>query len=267
MGEELYTQTALRGYDPRAFTLFAFGGAGPVHAVAMAEYADVAAVMTFPFGSEFNAFGQSALSIEQTYEQSHTIVLYEPVRQAFLEDPSRYNAVTERLLALAWRDMAEEGFEGEPALRLELEMAYSGQHHAVRHRGAPLRLDDAAAIRQLASDFNATFAETYGAGTVNPGGGIEVRLFKLSATYPFETVRRAPAATRAPAASPKASRDCYWTSPDPVPTPVFDRSGLPPGQEVPGPALLEDVDTVIAVNPGWVYRVGDDLSGTLRRAR
>ena len=144
-------------------------------------------------------------------------------------------------------------------------MAYSGQHHAVRHRGAPLHLEDAAAIERLASDFNATFAETYGAGTVNPGGGIEVRLFKLSATYPFETARRAPVAATMPAASPKGSRDCCWSSPAPVATPVFDRSALPPGQEIHGPALIEDVDTVIAVDPGWRYRVGDDLSGTLRR--
>jgi N-methylhydantoinase A/acetophenone carboxylase len=265
MGEELYKQTALRGYDPRGFTLFAFGGAGPVHAVSMAEYADVARVMTFPFGSEFNAFGQSALSIEQTYEQSHTIVLFDPVRQAFLEDPSRYNAITARLLELAGRDMAEEGFEGQPDLRLELEMAYSGQHHAVRHRGAPLRLDDAAALRQLASDFNVTFAETYGAGTVNPGGGIEVRLFKLSATYPLAAARRQATVAAGDPAQPKAVRPCSWASPEPVETPVFDRAALPPGQVVAGPALLEDVDTVIAVNPGWSYRVGADLSGTLER--
>jgi N-methylhydantoinase A/oxoprolinase/acetone carboxylase beta subunit len=265
MGEELYKQTALRGHDPRAFTLFAFGGAGPVHAVSMAEFADVAQVMTFPFGSEFNAFGQSALGIEQTYEQSRTIVLFDPVRQAFLEDPSDYNAITTRLLELASRDMAEEGFAGDPGLRLELEMAYSGQHHAVRHRRAPLRLDGPEAIRGLAADFNQTFTETYGAGTVNPGGGIEVRLFKLTATYAMETARRDPSGRPGGPAAPKALRACCWTTSEPLDTPVFDRPSLPAGQVVQGPALIEDVDTVIAVNPGWSYEVGADLSGTLRR--
>ncbi len=266
MGEELYKETALKGHDPRTFTLFAFGGAGPVHAVSMAEYADVAQVMTFPYGSEFNAFGQSALSIEQTYEQSHTIVLFDPVRQAFLADPSRYNQITERLLELARRDMAEEGFEGQPALRLELEMAYAGQHHAVRHRSAPLRLDDGTDIEQLASDFNATFAEHYGAGTVNPGGGIEVRLFKLTATYRFEAAaRRDQTAHDARPAAPKGTRACHWSDAGPVETPVYDRPALAAGQVVTGPALLEDVDTVIAINPGWSYLVGEDYSGLLRR--
>ena len=266
MGEELYKETALKGHDPRTFTLFAFGGAGPVHAVSMAEYADVAQVMTFPYGSEFNAFGQSALSIEQTYEQSHTIVLFDPVRQAFLADPSRYNQITQRLLELARRDMAEEGFEGEPALRLELEMAYAGQHHAVRHKSAPLRLDDGTDIEQLASDFNATFAEHYGAGTVNPGGGIEVRLFKLTATYRFEAAaRRDRTAHDARPAAPKGTRACHWTDAGPVETPVYDRPALAAGQVVTGPALLEDVDTVIAINPGWSYLVGEDYSGLLRR--
>ena len=267
MGEELYKQTALKGYDPRGFTLFAFGGAGPVHAVSMAEYADVAGVMTFAYGSAFNAFGQSALSIEQTYEQSHTIVLFNAVSQTFLADPTRYNQVTDHLLELARRDMAEEGFEGELELRLELEMAYSGQHHAVRHRSAPLRLPDDAAIARLASDFNATFAEHYGAGTVNPGGGIEVRLFKLTATYPFDAaVRRDRSERPAVPGTPKGSRPCWWTDATAVQTPVFDRAGLSAGQVVAGPALLEDVDTVIAVNPGWSYQVGEDDSGLLRRA-
>jgi N-methylhydantoinase A/oxoprolinase/acetone carboxylase beta subunit len=100
---------------------------------------------------------------------------------------------------------------------------------------------------------------------VNPGGGIEVRLFKLSATYPLESVRRdAPGGGGEPA-RPKGSRPCCWTSAEPADTPVFDRAALPPGQLVTGPALIEDVDTVIAVSPGWTYLVGDDLSGTLRR--
>ena len=266
MGEELYKQTALKGHDPRTFTLFAFGGAGPVHAVSMAEYADVVQVMTFPYGSEFNAFGQSALSIEQTYEQSHTIILFNPVSQAFLADPARYNEITERLLELAQRDMAEEGFDAAPELRLELEMAYAGQHHAVRHRSAPLRLPDAAAIERLASDFNTTFAEHYGAGTVNPGGGIEVRLFKLTATHRFEAaVRRDRSQHPAVPGSPKGTRPCYWGVPTAVETPVFDRAALSAGQVVVGPALLEDVDTVIAVNPGWSYLVSEDYSGILRR--
>ena len=65
--------------------------------------------------------------------------------------------------------------------------------------------------------------------------------------------------------APKGSRTCYWTDPTPVETPVFDRPALAAGQVVTGPALLEDVDTVIAVNPGWQYEVGDDHRGILRR--
>jgi N-methylhydantoinase A/oxoprolinase/acetone carboxylase beta subunit len=156
-------------------------------------------------------------------------------------------------------------------------MAYSGQHHAVRHRSAPIRLEDDAAIRRLAEDFNVTFAEHYGPGTVNPGGGIEVRLFKLTATYRFEAASRleatsrgegAPGAERASStqpARPKGTRACCWTDPVPAETPVFDRAALAAGQVVEGPALLEDVDTVVAVNPGWSYLVGDDQRGILRR--
>ena len=108
MGQEIYRQTALKGYDPREFTMLAFGGAGPVHACDVADYSDVSGILTFPQGSEFNAFGVSTMPVLQSYERTRAVELYDG--DAFAEDGEDFNAVVRDLVELAERDMAEEGF-------------------------------------------------------------------------------------------------------------------------------------------------------------
>jgi N-methylhydantoinase A/oxoprolinase/acetone carboxylase beta subunit len=74
-------------------------------------------------------------------------------------------------------------------------------------------------------------------------------------------------ASRADAAgdSAKGERECRWGD-EFVPTPVHDRRRLRPGFAIAGPALIEDVDTVVAVSPGWVYEMDDRMAGHMRRA-
>ena len=89
MGQEIYRQTALKGYDPRDFTMFAFGGAGPVHACDVAEHADVGSIMTFPQGSEFNAFGVGTMAVLQTYERTRMVELFDG--DDFTDDLETFN--------------------------------------------------------------------------------------------------------------------------------------------------------------------------------
>jgi N-methylhydantoinase A/acetophenone carboxylase len=268
MGQEIFKRTALKGHDPRDFAMFAFGGAGPVHAAEVAGHAEVGEVLTFPFGPEFNAFGAAAMDVVQSYERTHRMLLYDPVRDRWLEDLDGFNRVVDELLELAARDLAEEGFhQGETAFELELDMNYAGQQHTVRHTAPSLRLDGPAAVRRLAETFNQTFAGVYGAGAAHPEGGIQIQLFKLTATATLakpDLVERE-AEPGPPAA--KGTRDCWWPSAGPLPTPVYERRLVGPGARLQGPALLEDVETVVAVPPGWVYAADRLLTGRLTRSR
>ncbi|MCY3616730.1 MAG: hydantoinase/oxoprolinase family protein, partial [Acidimicrobiaceae bacterium] len=108
MGQEIYRQTALEGHDPRDFAMFAFGGAGPVHAAAVADYADVRTVATFPHGSEFNAYGVATMPVMQTYERTHMVQLFDG--DSYTDAADAFNEVVRGLVSLAERDMAEEGF-------------------------------------------------------------------------------------------------------------------------------------------------------------
>ncbi|MGH9152555.1 MAG: hydantoinase/oxoprolinase family protein [Acidimicrobiales bacterium] len=266
MGQEIYKQTALKGHDPRDLTMFAFGGAGPVHACDVAEYADIATVLTFPFGSEFNAYGASTMDIVQSYERTHRIALFDALRHRWFDDVTTFNGIVADLLAFAARDLEEEGFSlHDVRYELELDMNYTGQQHTVRHPCGWTTVSAPEDLVALGDAFNASFAAVYGEGTTHPEGGIEIQLFKVTATAGLHHDPPAPPPPGATgAADPgRGERSCIWAAGDPVTTPVYDRRLLRAGDVVAGPALLEDVDTVVAVAPGWTYRVDEWLTGHL----
>ncbi len=268
MGQEIYKQTALKGQDPADFVMFAFGGAGPVHACDIAEYADVTHIMTFSFGSEFNAYGAACMNIMQTYERTHRVQLYDPVRDHWLDDVDEFNGIVDDLLAFAARDLAEEGFsQAEVEFQLELDMNYGGQQHTVRQEMSGLHLGSDADGRALAEAFNRTFADVYGEGATHQEGGIEIQLFKLTAMAPLEQPpsRVLTSSQDSAGDSSKGERLCRWGD-DFVSTPVHDRRRLEAGWSIAGPALIEDVDTVVAVSPGWTYDMDERMAGHLRRA-
>ena len=271
MGQEIYRQTALEGHDPRDFTMFAFGGAGPVHAAAVAGYADVGTVATFPHGSEFNAYGVATMPVMQTYERTRMVQLFDG--DAYTDVGADFNEVVRALVALAERDMAEEGFGLDSVtLRLELDMNYGGQHHTVRLGSPRLFLESADDTVAVCDAFNEVFAAAYGAGSIHPYGGILVQLFRLvaGAAGLCLEARPRPVAVAAGngaadngAAGSAAGREVCWPGAGLLPTPVHDRASLPDGFSAEGPALMEDVDTVVAVPPGWLYALDEQRTGWL----
>lgn len=267
MGQEIYKQTALKGHDPRDLTMFAFGGAGPVHACDIADYADITSVLTFPFGSEFNAYGASTMDIVQSYERTHRILLFDAQHQRWFDDVATFNGIIAELLAFAARDLEEEGFPlDDVRYELELDMNYMGQQHTVRHQCRRTTLDRPEDFPALGEAFNASFAAVYGEGTPHPEGGIEIQLFKVTATAGlFHNPPVPPPSGTGQGGAERGERTCTWGEGGPVATPVYDRRRMEPGYLLAGPALLEDVDTVVAVAPGWSYGMDEWLTGHLRR--
>ena len=269
MGQEIYRQTALEGHDPRDFTMFAFGGAGPVHAAAVAGYADVGTVATFGHGSEFNAYGVATMGVMQTYERTRMVQLFDG--DAYTDAGAEFNEVVRALVALAERDMAEEGFGPDSVtLRLELDMNYGGQHHTVRLESPRMFLEGDDDTVAVCDSFNTVFAAAYGAGSTHPYGGILVQLFRLVAGasgYQLEARPRPVGAIAGNGTSPGHTfREVCWPGAGPLPTPLHDRAGLPDGFSAEGPALMEDVDTVVAVPPGWSYALDEQRTGWLTSA-
>ncbi|MDP2728763.1 MAG: hydantoinase/oxoprolinase family protein [Dehalococcoidia bacterium] len=267
MGQEVYKQTALKGYDPREFVLFAFGGAGPVHCCGYAEYADVSKIITFPFGSVFNAFGASTMDILQTYEKSQRFLIYDPQSQSYVSDYSVFNQVVRELKVTALKDMREEGFDlNMLSFSLELDMRYARQIHSLRFTSPRLKIENAEDAAAVCDAFQAAFAEAYSKAAAFPEGGMEINNFKLNAMafLPKPELPAFEPRGESPASALKGERSVFW---DPVtgflPTPVYEHGLLECGNEVPGPALIEAIDTVYVIPQGKRFMVDRYLNGLI----
>jgi N-methylhydantoinase A len=264
MGQEIYRIAALSsGMDPREFTIFAFGGAGPVHASGFAAAADVATVATFEFGSVAGAFGTLTLDVLQIYEKTHSAVVYSSAEHDYVEAAiPELNAAVRDLVAEAARDMDEEGFELDRiSYRLEVLLRFGQQRHFLSIESAKLEFATADDLRRLVDAFTAEYARAYGRGAVFLEAGVEVFGLRLNAIALREKPDHLGTHTAAGAGAGdghKGSRRAYWgPTAGTVETPVHDRGGIAVDRSIEGPALIESVDTVCVVPPGWSYRIDE----------
>lgn len=262
MGLEIHKETVLKGYDPRDFTVFAMGGAGPVHCCGYTAAANMKEVVVFPFSSAFCAFGSSAMDVLHVYERSHRITLLKPSEpNSWLTDGGPFNSVVEELCDQARRDFSGEGFDSSKLkFDLELEMRFGGQLNVKRVSSPSLKLNNVEDARSIAAAFEKEYSEAYSAMGLNPDAGIEVEGFILKArlVQPRPVLPVYPEGGRAEGAkeAQTGTRMAYWEAEKGFePTPVFQMGLLKNGDRLQGPALIEDESTTLVLDPGWILNV------------
>ena len=269
MGQEIHKQTAMKGYDPKEFVLFAFGGAGPVHACNYADYANVSKIITFPYGSVFNAFGASTMDILQTYEEGTHLTLHESRDDEYTENYDRFNETVDRLVERAIRDMKEEGFtDDEVEFSLELDCVYANQLHSTRCVSPVMELSSEEDVKAVCEAFNDAYAASYSQGATFPEGGIRLENIKLNSVVEFSDpeLPTYELGGADPSAAQKDSREVLWDNDEGrQSTPIYERSDLHPGNQIKGPAIIEDVGTTYAVSPDKEYRIDEYDNGIIER--
>ena len=243
-----------RGVDHRGLPLLAFGGAGPVHACAVGELLQSAAVIFPPQASVLSAFGALV-----------TPVRLDLVRSALSQLDKigwdEVNRLIAEMTAEAMAALAEAGSApGETRLKIGADLRYFGQQNevTVTFDDDPARAHDAEAIRQT---FEAAYFAQYG---VNPSHvPIEVVSWRLTAQGPED--RAAPPTTpTGPPGEPRRALDIpLW--PNAGPAKVYVRASLTRGQTVEGPALIEERETTVVLPPAWRAVVGDNGCMTATR--
>jgi N-methylhydantoinase A/acetophenone carboxylase len=267
MGNTIYKETALRGYDPRDFVMFGFGGAGPGHAADVARAAEIDTVVTFPYASVFSAFGSSVMDAVHIYERSRNLALLNPASGEYSEDLEAFNEVVEDLRERALRDFRGEGHDPESvSFSLELDMKYGGQLDDIRVPSPYLTLDSVGDVEDICEAFETEYADAYSPISNEPESGIEVENFVLKGTAPRETPPLPTHDTQGPDPSPARTgqREVYWTSAEEFrPTPIYAESDLAAGNVVEGPAIVEATATTIAIPPDATYRLDDSRTGLM----
>ena len=248
-----------RGYDPRTFTMMAFGGGGPLHACALAEALEVSHVVVPPLPGLFSAWGLLAADVRASYVRTL-------VEVAEKLDPVRAEAAFAEMEAAGRRDLAAQNVAEDATLFLrELEMRYLGQGYELAVPG-PLRID-AASLREAVAAYHLKHERTYGYSSREDAVEIVAARLVAVGTVPkpmIPTTKDAPERA-APAETVLEHRQVYFDRLGRVRTPIHQREKLVAGNTIAGPAVIEQYDSATLVAPGWRAHV--DAFANLQLAR
>jgi N-methylhydantoinase A/acetophenone carboxylase len=265
MGNEVFKETNLKGYDPREFVLFAFGGAGGVHACGYGSYVECRSIMTFPFASVFSAYGIANTDFIQAYEAGDAVALYEPAAGGWLQDLDQFNGVVRGLQERALRDAEDLGAQ-HLQWALELQMRYAIQPHLTRIRSPRVFLESDADVQELYAAFEREYARVYSQSATYLPGGVEIIGFTLWSTLPTPKIEMPvlPFAGVDSSGARSGARPTFW-GPDVgwLDSSVYRREALAPGNIVAGPAVVEAIDTTIVIDPGRQLRVDERGNGVI----
>jgi N-methylhydantoinase A len=236
-----------RGYDPREFSLVAFGGAGPLHAADVAAEVGVPEVLVPPTAGVLSAYG--LLVSDVTHESSRSRV-------------RPWGAVEAERLEAVFREFERGGADRVPDdLPVEhdryVDVRYAGQSFDLR---VPVPSPvDGDALAAVADRFHERHEARYGhAAPSEPLELVAVRVRTRGVVEPPELDARSSAGSLADAV--RETRTVRFEADHE--TPVYDRQRLPTGARTEGPAVVEGPDTTAVVRPADALAVADD--GTLR---
>jgi N-methylhydantoinase A len=247
MAGEIRRLTLFRGYDPRDFVVFAFGGGGPTHAAMYARELGVKKVAV-PLGNAaaaWSALGTFVGGMVHLYERN--LYLREPL------DIGALNAAYAEMDRQAAHRMREQGFE-ESSIVLERTIAikYCAQvsHLEIPVPNGTLTAPDA---ERLIDNFQSVYTQRYGEGAGYREAGVEVLRLRLKATGILPQVELSPSAPTKRKTTPKVKsrRQVYWWEMEKyAETPIFDGTIVRAGHRIAGPAVIELPHTTVPVRPG-----------------
>ncbi len=234
-----------RGHDPRRFTLVAFGGAGPLHACALADELSIPRIIVPPHPGLFSAWG--LLVADHTHTELRSILA-----PASACAPEQLENIFKQLETQGQRALArEETRAGEIGFRRTLEMRYLGQSFDLT-LPAPALIDDAA-LHQVCAAFHALHEHAYGYAARDTE--IELVTARLEAVAPLgkpAPPEQPPGPSQPSAEAQIAERPVFFEDAGAFqPTPIYQRERLLPGNVVSGPAIIEQYDTTTLLPSGW----------------
>lgn len=237
-----------RGFDPKRFALMPFGGGGALHVGALMQDVGLGKALVPRYPGVTSALGCVIADMRHDFVQTINATVPDVDVAQLATAIAAHAAEGQQLLADARATMEAV------ATLVEFDMAYVGQTHTVAvpfsaavGPGGALQAFDRAAI---ASAFEATYQDAY--GRLLTGGVpriLNLRTAVVGRRPKFDLSVLAPAGTGTAEAARRGTRavfaDGAWHD-----TPVFDRLPLPIGATLTGPAILQQPDTTIFIDPG-----------------
>jgi N-methylhydantoinase A len=246
MSDLIRKATVEKGHDPRSFVLFAFGGAGPVHASRYAAELGIRQVVIPLTASVHGATGLISSDLVYEYGKSDHVVV--PVKI------DHVNGNFSTLLARALNDLRAGGVnESEIQVMRSVDMRYRYQVHELN---VPFAAGMSTIAEQDMEDlygrFDDLYEKAFGQGSGYREAGKEILTFRLTATGLLKKpdIKREPGKSSTGEQALKGHRDVYFEEERKfMPTRVYDFEKMQPGIAFPGPAIIETPVTTVVVNP------------------
>jgi N-methylhydantoinase A len=238
-----------RGYDPREFALVVFGGAGPLHGAELARDLGIPTVLIPPNPGTWSALGCLMVDIRHDLSVMHLRVA---AGADATEVEARFAELEEQGRAL----MRAEGVdEAHTTLERSIDMRYLGQWRSMTIEvDAPVESLDAAVAR-----FHTEHERVH--NFRRDDTPVEMYRLSVRATGTVDKARlehHDTAAGRNAAPTPRERRRVLFDNVEgPIETPVYDRSELPAGSELAGPAVIDQLDSTTVIPPGVTARVDE----------
>jgi N-methylhydantoinase A len=264
MERAIRTISVERGHDPRRFTLVAFGGAGPLHACELAAALRIPRVLIPPHPGVLSALGMVLADVVKDYSQ--TVML--PAAQADAETLERLFAP---LYERARADLRAEGMgDDEMSLLPALDMRYVGQSYELTVEIGDWRLEigqaeRADAIQPPISNLQSLFHDAHRRRFSYASGGEPIEIVNLRLKAVGRTAKpqfsQQPRGRLDPRAAQIGYKQVYFADAStpraarPIPTALYERERLVPGNIVVGPAIIFQMDTTSVIPPGWAATV------------
>ena len=253
MAEGIRLVSVRQGFDPREFTLVAMGGAGPVHACALAADLGIARVVVPRHPGVLSAAGLLAAPIEHevsvAFSEPFAGLSMAPVRRIVADLDAAGRRLTER-----------EGLAPEEVEILHFaDVCHVGQGYFLE---VPFDPDADDGIERLYVDFLAVHERVHGHAVEAPARFVNVRSVHRQRMADAATVNAPASGGAGPPGSPEAGSAArrmvrFADEPVRVETRIVARDALAAGDRLRGPAIVEQDDTTTLIPPGWSALVRD----------
>jgi len=244
-----------RGYDPRDFSVFAFGGGGPTHAATYGPENKVKNVVMFPTSSVFSAFGIVTSDVVHTSELSR--------RFRFPVDSGEVNVIFDGLENRLQNKLRAAGFEDD---RIELlrtfKMRYGMQVHELRVPALRKKYNDED-MQVISDDFERRYEDVYGKDTGYREAGIDIISFEVEAVGNIKkpNIKKHAMGGSDSSGAIREKRDVYFRKAGGfVDTNIYEMLKLKAGNLIEGPAVIEAPTTTVVILPEQLARIDEYLN-------
>ena len=239
-----------RGYHPKDFALFAFGGAGGFVAARVAREIGIPRVIVPPGPAFFSALGMLTVDVVHDFAQTFVHGLEDV-------DLTIINGIFSRLLSSAREALEGDGFATDQRVFLHsAELRYQGQEHTVNVPVAAQDWDKKGMVK-IVDDFNESHERHYGHRMEDPAEVVTLRVRAIG-RLPKPQIPRIDTGNGTAEKARKGKRSVYlFDLGKAVKYPVYDQGLLLAGHAVEGPAIVEEPSSTIVLHEGDVLSVGE----------